>query len=391
MNSSCTTGRRALSILGATALTLSLAACGSGGTTDAPAYDGEVGTTDLSGVCPSTVSVQTDWFPEAEHGQLYELLGPDPDIDADAKTVTAPLFDGDNGYTGVNLQILAGGPAIGNQAVTSQLYQDPSIYLGLVDSDQSVQQSGEMPTTGVLSTFEKSAAAIMWDPATYPDVRTIADLKGVDADVLYFQGATYMDYLTSAGILSEDQVDSSFNGSPSSFVAANGTKAQEAFVTSNVYSYEHEVDGWKKPVAYQLIHDAGYTAYKSVVATKSGDLADKADCLSKLVPVMQRGIRDYMADPAETNRLIVNINDAYRGGWVYNTAIADNAAAQFGALGLVKDGPDGTLGSFDDTRLQRIIDQTSPIVAEQGLSMKDDLGSVDIATNEFLDPGVSLD
>ncbi len=384
---------RTTTLLGALSITTvvaALTACSSDSSSESSGYDGEIGATDLSEVCPSTVSIQTDWFPEAEHGQLYELLGPDPDIDSDGKKVTAPLFDGDNGYTGVDVQILAGGPAIGNQAVTSQLYQNPSIYLGLVDSDQSVQQSGEMPTTGVLSTFEKAAAAIMWDPDTYPEVKTIADLKDAGADVLYFQGATYMDYLTGAGILSESQVDSSFDGSPSSFVAAGGKKAQEAFVTSNVYSYEHQVDGWMKPVNYQLIHDAGYTAYKSVVATKSGDLEDKSECLEQLVPVMQRGIVDYMASPEETNQLIVDINDAYNGGWVYNTDIAANAAEQFSALDLVKNGPDGTIGSFEDSRLQTVIDQTSPIFAGQGLTVKEDLSPVDIATNEFLDPAVSL-
>jgi hypothetical protein len=29
----------------------------------------------LKGVCPDTVVFQTDWNPEAEHGQLYNLVG----------------------------------------------------------------------------------------------------------------------------------------------------------------------------------------------------------------------------------------------------------------------------------------------------------------------------
>ncbi|WP_315151231.1 hypothetical protein [Corynebacterium variabile] len=121
---------RTTTLLGALSITTvvaALTACSSDSSSESSGYDREIGATDLSEICPSTVSIQTDWFPEAEHGQLYELLGPDPDIDSDGKKVTAPLFDGDNGYTGVDVQILAGGPAIGNQAVTSQLYQNPSI------------------------------------------------------------------------------------------------------------------------------------------------------------------------------------------------------------------------------------------------------------------------
>ena len=42
---------------------------------------------------------------------------------------------------------------------------------------------------------------IMWDPETYPDVETIADLGKTDAIVRYFGGAAYMDYFTGDGIL----------------------------------------------------------------------------------------------------------------------------------------------------------------------------------------------
>ena len=30
----------------------------------------------LADVCPATIVVQTDWFPEAEHSELYHLAGP---------------------------------------------------------------------------------------------------------------------------------------------------------------------------------------------------------------------------------------------------------------------------------------------------------------------------
>jgi hypothetical protein len=29
----------------------------------------------LRGVCPATVVVQSSWFPQSEHGALYQLLG----------------------------------------------------------------------------------------------------------------------------------------------------------------------------------------------------------------------------------------------------------------------------------------------------------------------------
>ena len=147
--------------------TVSLAACSDDSTGTTPSYDGAIGTTDLSAACPSTVTIQADWFPGAEEGLLYELLDPAGDskdsiaVDADAKRVTGPLIDGDNGYTGVNVDIRSGGPAIGNQAVTSLMYQDPDILLGYVNMDSAVQHSGDMPTTSVMSTLDISPHMIM--------------------------------------------------------------------------------------------------------------------------------------------------------------------------------------------------------------------------------------
>jgi len=39
----------------------------------------------LADVCPATISIQTDWFPEAEHGAMYEMIGDDYTVDGDAQ------------------------------------------------------------------------------------------------------------------------------------------------------------------------------------------------------------------------------------------------------------------------------------------------------------------
>ncbi|MGJ0184677.1 ABC transporter substrate-binding protein [Corynebacterium glyciniphilum] len=379
--------------------TFALTACGDDSdSSTASVYDGEVGTTDLSSVCPSTVVVQTDWFPEAEHGHLYEQLNYGGDgrdavsIDADGKTVSGPLFDGENGYTGVDIEIRSGGPAIGNQNVTSQMYQDPDILLGYVDTDQSIQNSDGMPTTGVMATLAKSPQMIMWDPETYPDVHEIADLKDENATVLTFSNMSYIRYLTGAGILDESQIDESYDGSPATFIAADGANAQQGYSSSEPYNYENEVQGWMKPVDYQLIHDAGFPTYKSALATKTADLEDAGttDCLSELIPVLQRGVKSYMEDPAATNELIVEAVEDFNAGWVYGDGNADYGHRQMADEELVADGSDGVLGSFDETRVNEVLDIVTPIFAEQNTPVKDGVATEELATNEFLDEGVSL-
>lgn len=104
----------------------------------------------LAGICPSTVTIQTDWNPEADHGSTYEMLGPNPTINTSQKSVTGPLYA--NGQpTGVKLQIRAGGPAIGYSTPSAEMYEDKSITFGYVNTDESIELSGKLPTTAVFA------------------------------------------------------------------------------------------------------------------------------------------------------------------------------------------------------------------------------------------------
>ena len=63
------------------------------------------------------------------------------------------------------------------------------------------------------------------------------------------------------GVWSEDQIDPSYDGGPSRFIGEGGRIAQQGFASSEPYAYEHIFTDWGKPVAYQLIHDAGFQNY----------------------------------------------------------------------------------------------------------------------------------
>ncbi|MTA53662.1 MAG: ABC transporter substrate-binding protein, partial [Actinobacteria bacterium] len=250
-------------LLGVTvAAVLTLAACGgsdsSSDTTTAPAAEG---VDLLAAGCPETVSLQTDWNPEAEHGNLYQLVGPGYTVDTAKLRVSGDLMAGGK-TTGVKVEIRAGGPAIGYSQVTAELYKDPSILLGFTSTDEAVAHSGdEFPTVAVVAPFNINPQIIMWDPATYPDVKEIADLKEPGVKVRYFGGAAYMEYFTGTGILDKKQTDDTYDGAPASFLAAGGKDAQQGFGTAEPYFYEKVLTEWMKPVAYQYIHEAGWTAY----------------------------------------------------------------------------------------------------------------------------------
>lgn len=365
------------------------AACGSDQSADSSGFTGGVGPVDLHKSCPAKIVIQTDWNPEAEHGHLYQLLGPNAKIDAEKKRVVGPLFDRGQ-YTGVDIEIRAGGPAIGNQSVTAQMYSDRSIMLGYVDTDQAIQNSKSNPTTAVMAPLDISPQMIMWDPATYPQVQGIGDLKAVHARVLYFEGSTYMSYLTGAGILSSDQVDGSYDGTPANFVADGGKAAQQGFASSEPQLYQEEVDGWKKPVKYQLVHDVGYPIYKSAVSVRSSDLEANAACLTQLVPVLQRGAVDYLASPGAADKVILDAVKQYNTGWVYSQRNAEYAVQTMTDLKLVGNGPNGTIGDFDPARVERVMAVTSPILTQQGTPPADGLKPEAISTNRFIDASVRL-
>ncbi len=350
-------------------------------TTAAAAPAGDVS---LKGVCPDVVVIQTDWNPEAEHGFLYQMVGASPEINADKKLVTGPLMSG-GVDTGVKVEIRSGGPAIGFQTVTSQLYQDPSILLGYAYTDEAIQTSAKQPTKAIFAPFQKNPQAIMWDPATYPDVKTIADLGKTDAKVRYFSGAAYMDYFTSQGILKPSQVDGNYDGSPALFVADQGKSASQIFGSAEPYIYQNEVEQWKKPVAYSYINDEGWNNYAEAIATKPENITAQGECFKKLVPILQQAGIDYLKDPAAANTLILDLVTKYNNGWVYSQGVADYAVQTMIKDGLMANGTDGVYGTFDEARVAELITKATPIYTKLGTAPKDGLTPADIFTNEFLD------
>ncbi len=364
-----------------------LAACGSSTSTTTDTVASAAGV--LSGICPETVTFQTDWHPESEHGFLYQLVGAGYEVDASGLRVTGPLM-ASGVDTGVKVQVRAGGPAVGFSSPTSLMYSDPDIFLAFAATYSQIQNSGEFPTTSVIAPFNINPQIIMWDPATYPDVKTIADLKATGAKVRYFGGTAYMDYFTSTGILDPAQVDGSYDGTPANFVADGGKSAQQGFATSEPYFYENVLTDWGKPVAYQTIHDAGWTSYAQTLAAKPETIVSAADCLKLLVPIIQQAQVDYVADPSTTNALILDLVAQYNNGWMYDAGQADAAVALALENGLIANSPDGTLGSFDTKRMDDFLALAIPIFEGLGEKLKPGLTSADLATNQFIDSTIAL-
>ncbi|WP_330179802.1 ABC transporter substrate-binding protein [Nocardia sp. NBC_01503] len=356
-------------------LSLVLTACGGESSSPKPTGQGV-----LAGVCPATVVIQTDWYATPERAAAYQLVGPNGTVDAKKGAYVGPLGD-----TGVNVEVRLGGPFLGGQPVPAQMYQDTSITLGLVPTDEQVRAKAKTPLTGVFASLDVNPQIVMWDPATYPQVKSWQDVAATGAPILYSEGKPYMDYLVDHGFVKKEQLDASYDGTPSRFVAEKGRVMQQGYVSNEPYRWEHDVKGWQKPTGNLLVADSGYESYPHAWSVRTGELDKLRPCLRKLVPMLQQAQIDYATNPAPTNEALLRISQGIPDGPPITAGgNADSVKVQL-AEKIIGNGPDNTLGNFDTARVDRAIAQVAPILKARGQQVPDGLTAADLVTNEFID------
>jgi hypothetical protein len=352
------------------------------GTTDGTGGGG--GAVDLS-ACPNPIVIQTDWFPESEHGALYEMVGEGYEVDVEQKIVRGPLVAGGE-ETGIEIEVRTGGPAIGFQPVSVQQYADDSINFGYANTEGQVLRYAETPVLSVVAPLEINPQIILWDPETYPDVETLADLGEEDITINIFEGGTFAEVFVAEGIWNEGQIDPSYDGSPARFIAEDGAIAQQGFASAEPYNYENVFEEWGKPVAYQLLHDAGFEVYSQTLSIIPDQLEELRPCLEQFVPVVQQAQVDFITNPDRANAIIIDAVEQFDDFWVYDEGLANYSVETQRELGLVGNGEDDTLGNMDEARVQGVIEQ----IREAGLDVPDDLTVDQIITNEFIDDSIGL-
>lgn len=342
-----------------------------------------VDTNDLSDMCVSPIVVQTDWYPQAEHGGIYELLGSDYTVDAQRGATTGSLvFQGAD--TGVDLEIRAGGPFIESPVVT-ELFLDDAIMFGYVGSDVALSRYGEAPTLAVFNALTINPQVILWNASKHPGIATIAEIANEVPAVSVFGDRPYMRYLVSEGVVPNDKVDTNYKGS---LMLATDDIAHQGFATSEPFRYANLESG-SIETAYQLVHDAGWTSYPQNLAINKLRLETLRPCLAKLVPMMQQAQIDFVASPDRTVATILDVVEQFDTTWSQSAELANYAIATMKELGIVGNGDTTTFGDFESPRLDDFIVRATPILREQGLTIPD-LTASDIATNEFLNPDITL-
>lgn len=338
---------------------------------------------DLS-ACPSTIAIQTDWFPEAEHGALYQLVGDDYEFDTDKKATSGSLFV-DGVDSGIDVEIRAGGPAIASPSVAGEMYVDDSLTFGYATTDGQILRYEEAPLLSVISPLEQNPQIIYWDPETFPDIETIADVGVEGVTINVFGVDTYADVFVAQGVWSADQIDPSYDGTPGRFVA-DGNIAQQGFASAEPWLYLNEFEEYGRDLAFQTIHDAGFETYSQTLGIRPDDLETLRPCLESFVPLMQQTIVDYYDDPAGANAIIVAAVEAYDTFWTYPAELGDWSVGQQLELGLAGNGPDSTVGNMEIDRVQGVLDA----MRTAAMDFPDDLTVDELVTNEFIDESIGF-
>jgi hypothetical protein len=383
-----------LALVGASVCVAAIAGCSSSaspaaGGSSSSSSTAATTTGELSGICPSTVEIQQNWTPEAEQGAYYQLAASGGTIDSSQKTYTAPLLNPSTGKaTGVNVELLAGGPATGYSNPEQLIYENQSILLGVDATDSQIQSYAKTPTIGVVSPMNLYDNVFFWSPAKH----NLGGISGIGASgatlLSYGTGGALNLYLEAKGELHHSQIDGAYNGSPADFVASGGAMISGGYATYEPFYYSHQLTAWDQPISYQLIETTGYNPYSNDTFVTPANLKKYSKCLSKLVPMIQQAQITYLQSPNRVNQLIVQLATAYKIGGGYNMAVAQYADQTMLADKIVSNPSSGAFGSFDLSRVNTLISQLQATKSVTGLPSG--FSASTLETNQFIDPSISM-
>ncbi len=378
--------KRNTTIFSAIALGISISLLGACGGSDTAATDttAEAPATgvSLADVCPATIVVQTDWFPESEHGGLYQLMGDDAVASKDTGAAVGSLMV--NGQpTGVNLEIRAGGPFLESPVVT-EMYQDNAITFGYVGTDVAITRYTDAPTLAVFNALNINPQVLLWDATKHPEAKTIADAAKTIKSFYVYGDPAWMRYFAAQGLIQTDQVDSNYKGN---LLLSTEDAAHQGFATSEPYKYANLESG-AITTGYQLIHDAGWNSYAQNLAIRKDRLEELRPCLEIIVPIFQQAQLDYIADPTRANAIILATVATYDSWWTQSEGDVANGAASQREMGIVGNGETQTFGDLEEARVNDFIAKATPILREQGLEIAN-IAASDITDNSFLDTSIT--
>ena len=330
-------------------------------------------------VCPAKLTIQTDWFPELEHGGTYQLIGPSGTADKNSVSYSGPM---QQQYAVGGLQeveILTKNFDKQNSSVLVDGQADMA-YIGIADL---IKDSAALPLIAIAKTLDQDPQMLMWDPTQFA-IKTPTDIAASGASFVHFPGLSYIDFMIDKGYLMPEQSDPSYNGSDATWVSKGGAILQQGFATNEIYKYENDIlwkDGGPADVSFFTVSELGFDNYPATITMLKSRATELDGCLKLLVPKMQQAWVDFYNNPTPITDRMIEINEEYDGFWSLSAELNSAGLQLLDEKNIGANSPDGTYCSFDETKVQNLYDILQPIYASQGVEIADDVSSV--YTNKY--------
>ncbi len=294
----------------------------------------------------SAVTVQLNWYPEAEHGGVYQAVA-----------------DGTFAETGLQVEIRPGGRATPVA---------PELELGRVQfafsnaDDVVVYRRQGLDIVAVLAAMQDSPRCILVREES--GAKTFEDLAGM---TLQRQpGRPFLEFMRSRGILDKVQ-EVPYHGSVSSLVS-------DPNIAIQAYSFAEPLLAEQQGVKVRrlMVSDLGWNPYSSVLITTGDLIRSDPELVRKFVQSSRRGWQHYLTDPTAGNAVILAANqhgmtaEALRFG-----------SSELRNLAMPNDLPPQSVGMMTLERWSTLVEQMDDLDPKESGKVKPE----DCFTTEFLE------
>jgi NitT/TauT family transport system substrate-binding protein len=303
------------------------------------------------------VSFGTNWVAEGEHGGFYQALA-----------------DGTYKKYGLDVTIVPGGPNANNRMLL--LVDKLDFYLSANTLQGFDAVENNIPIVEIAAMFQKDPQVLI----AHPDqgIDKFEDLKKLTLFISKEGVATYFQWLKADYGFSDSQVKPyTFNPQP---FLADKRSAMQGYVTSEPFAIEQQ--GKFKPKVF-LLADQGFSAYSTLVETRSDLVKTKPDLVQRFVDASIVGWYNYIyGDNSAANALIKSQNPEM------TDALLAYSVVKMREYGIVDSGDSQTLGigAVTDARMKSFFDT----MVRAGVA-KADLDYRKAYTLQFVNKKVGLD
>lgn len=225
------------------------------------------------------LTVQLNWFPETEHGGLFQALA-----------------DGSYEAAGLAVTLRPGGP--GTQTGVEVGSQRAQFAIANAD-DVALYRQGGLDVVAVMAAMQNHPRCVIAHAES--GVESFEDLKG---KIFQCQaGRSYVEFMRSKGFL-EGVQEVPYSGSIAPFLANQEMVVQGYSCAEPLLAEQQGVK-----VNTLMVSDLGFNPYSSVLITSGEMIRNNPELVREVVRLTRQGWQGYLKDPTQANAAILKANE----------------------------------------------------------------------------------